>query len=282
MNIDRWIQVEQIAGSFCWFACEGFGSLPTQVQVSDEPFCLWAAFYRPEIRSPVWSVGRLVKKYECDADFLDRFRSCLRKAHQYLRQGFANQNPLFWFPPFAEDASLFQSYSYQEAGFSLRGEYVYARDEANELLSSVEGHKLQQALYSHLWDQVITLGGENGEPSAGQRYVLINGKVWSSELTLTDDQWRRAIQILRDEEEAEKARFIAKLSGTAEKTSRKGIPESVRREVWQRDGGACVECGSRELLEFDHIIPWSSGGSDTARNLRLLCERCNRAKGASI
>ena len=63
---------------------------------------------------------------------------------------------------------------------------------------------------------------------------------------------------------------------------RETIPSQVKREVWQRDGGACVECGSRELLEFDHIIPVSRGGANTTRNLQLLCERCNRVKAASI
>ncbi len=63
---------------------------------------------------------------------------------------------------------------------------------------------------------------------------------------------------------------------------REPIPESVRHEVWRRDGGQCVDCGSRDKLEFDHIIPWSEGGSNTARNLELRCELCNRKKGARI
>jgi Holliday junction resolvasome RuvABC ATP-dependent DNA helicase subunit len=60
------------------------------------------------------------------------------------------------------------------------------------------------------------------------------------------------------------------------------IPSSVRREVWRRDEGKCVKCGSREKLEYDHIIPVSKGGSYTARNIELLCESCNRAKSGSI
>jgi hypothetical protein len=66
------------------------------------------------------------------------------------------------------------------------------------------------------------------------------------------------------------------------KFGREKIPASVKREVWQRDGGKCVECGSKERIEYDHIIPISKGGSNTVRNLQLLCERCNRSKHAKI
>jgi hypothetical protein len=60
------------------------------------------------------------------------------------------------------------------------------------------------------------------------------------------------------------------------------IPEQVRVEVWRRDSGKCARCGSRENLEYDHIVPISKGGSNTARNIELLCEKCNRSKGANI
>lgn len=67
-----------------------------------------------------------------------------------------------------------------------------------------------------------------------------------------------------------------------EHTSREPIPRSVRLFVWQRDRGQCVQCGSREQLEFDHIIALASGGSSTERNIQLLCEACNRSKGSTI
>lgn len=62
----------------------------------------------------------------------------------------------------------------------------------------------------------------------------------------------------------------------------RGIDPDVRREVWRRDSGRCVDCGSQAFLEFDHIIPFSKGGSSTARNIRLLCQDCNRKKGAAV
>lgn len=62
----------------------------------------------------------------------------------------------------------------------------------------------------------------------------------------------------------------------------RNIPGEVRREVWRRDEGKCVECGSQEKLEYDHVIPVTKGGSNTARNIRLLCEVCNRKKRDNI
>ena len=63
---------------------------------------------------------------------------------------------------------------------------------------------------------------------------------------------------------------------------REAIPDNVKMQVWKRDSGRCVKCGSQEKLEYDHIIPVSKGGSNTARNIQLLCEKCNRLKGGSI
>jgi len=60
------------------------------------------------------------------------------------------------------------------------------------------------------------------------------------------------------------------------------ISEKVRTYVWRRDEGKCVECGSKMNLEYDHIIPYSKGGSSTARNIQLLCEKCNRKKTDKI
>ncbi len=59
---------------------------------------------------------------------------------------------------------------------------------------------------------------------------------------------------------------------------REPIPQDIMDKVWNRDGGKCVKCGSKENLEFDHIIPFSKGGATTYRNLQLLCKKCNLKK----
>lgn len=64
--------------------------------------------------------------------------------------------------------------------------------------------------------------------------------------------------------------------------NRKPIPGNVKRYVWKRDGGKCVQCGNNQKLEYDHIIPLSKGGSNTERNIQLLCEKCNREKHDKI
>ena len=67
-----------------------------------------------------------------------------------------------------------------------------------------------------------------------------------------------------------------------QKKKSRTITQEVKDKVWNRDGGKCVDCGSNENLEFDHIIPFSKGGANTYRNIQLLCEPCNRSKSAKI
>jgi 5-methylcytosine-specific restriction endonuclease McrA len=63
---------------------------------------------------------------------------------------------------------------------------------------------------------------------------------------------------------------------------RERIPADVRRVVFERDGGRCVECGSDFDLQYDHVIAHSLGGASTVANLQVLCAGCNQLKGASF
>lgn len=56
------------------------------------------------------------------------------------------------------------------------------------------------------------------------------------------------------------------------------IPDSVKREVWERDEGTCQACGATKNIEYDHKTPVSAGGQSVAQNLQLLCRTCNRRK----
>jgi len=60
---------------------------------------------------------------------------------------------------------------------------------------------------------------------------------------------------------------------------RRVIPTQVKLEVWKRDGGRCVICGATDELHFDHVLPYSKGGTSlVAENVQLLCARHNIQK----
>jgi hypothetical protein len=66
------------------------------------------------------------------------------------------------------------------------------------------------------------------------------------------------------------------------KSVRKRIPTDVKRAVWERDRGRCVICKSQKNLEFDHVIPFAKGGSNSEKNIQVLCQECNRKKSDKI
>ncbi|PIY02262.1 MAG: hypothetical protein COZ21_15075 [Bacteroidetes bacterium CG_4_10_14_3_um_filter_31_20] len=80
-------------------------------------------------------------------------------------------------------------------------------------------------------------------------------------------------KVLSDKYEKLKADEIAKS---------RYISESTLIEVFERDKGRCVLCGSTDDIEYDHIIPFSKGGSNDAQNIRVLCRKCNRKKSNNI
>jgi len=104
---------------------------------------------------------------------------------------------------------------------------------------------------------------------------------------LTDDQRRLLVLETADKERQLFERLKAKFhspAGIVRDSSPHRISEAVRIAVWRRDQGQCATpgCHSRKNLEYDHIIPVEAGGSNTARNIELLCEVCNRRKSNNI
>lgn len=53
----------------------------------------------------------------------------------------------------------------------------------------------------------------------------------------------------------------------------------ISKEVFERDGYTCTYCEKTGgVLEVDHVIPFSKGGSDDIDNLTTACRKCNRQK----
>ena len=128
---------------------------------------------------------------------------------------------------------------------------------------------------SILTDDVVTQNKVNVDSEPDSR------KTW-----MEQEKQRIKENILKQRELRElrkKAKEELIAEGLIENTKRREpIPQHVQDTVWRRDGGKCVKCGSQENLEFDHIIPLSKGGSNTVRNIQLLCQKCNREKSNKI
>lgn len=60
----------------------------------------------------------------------------------------------------------------------------------------------------------------------------------------------------------------------------KSPPDPKRTAIFERDNYECVNCGSPDELQIDHIMPRSRGGGNRAQNLQVLCGPCNRSKRA--
>jgi len=117
----------------------------------------------------------------------------------------------------------------------------------------------------------------------GQREILIKNKK-QLDLSLGLIAYdKKLIQEFYQEHKSEigiKRNFYKELKEQSEgvRNKREPIPQDIMDKVWNRDGGRCVKCGSKENLEFDHIIPFLKGGATTYRNLQLLCKKCNLKK----
>lgn len=79
-----------------------------------------------------------------------------------------------------------------------------------------------------------------------------------------------AIEARRDNERARTSRYRERGGDQ--------IALALRREVLERDGYACVYCGSEDHLQCDHVEPLSKGGATELSNLVVACRVCNARK----
>lgn len=67
---------------------------------------------------------------------------------------------------------------------------------------------------------------------------------------------------------------------------KRNVSLRIRHQILERDDFRCLDCGASAItgavLEVDHTIPISKGGSNDLSNLRTLCSDCNRGKSDRI
>ena len=86
----------------------------------------------------------------------------------------------------------------------------------------------------------------------------------------------------RRQRRLDRAHAVLSTRSLPERARREPVPRELRRAVFERDGGRCVECGARFDLQYDHVIPLALGGASTLENLQILCAGCNARKGAAL
>lgn len=57
---------------------------------------------------------------------------------------------------------------------------------------------------------------------------------------------------------------------------------TLRKEIYRRDGYRCAICDATEGLQLHHIKPRGKGGANHPMNLITLCWRCHAAVHGSI
>ncbi|MDD3427561.1 MAG: HNH endonuclease signature motif containing protein [Caldisericia bacterium] len=129
------------------------------------------------------------------------------------------------------------------------------------------------------------------KPELVRVYEKISNNVWS------DKGWFKLVDAEFNHSSAEKRKvfkFILLPEGLEVKMTReeieefefsRRIPTEVKRIVWERDNGKCSHpgCDSKKDLHFDHIIPWSKGGSSRdPKNIQILCGKHNLKKSDKI
>jgi 5-methylcytosine-specific restriction endonuclease McrA len=54
------------------------------------------------------------------------------------------------------------------------------------------------------------------------------------------------------------------------------------KDILERNGNRCTDCGTTENITIDHIHPISRGGKNNKNNIQPLCRKCNSTKSAKI
>ena len=119
----------------------------------------------------------------------------------------------------------------------------------------------------------------------GRRWWWYRDRFWWVDGSLSAGEVESTILTLDLSSESQREAFERAqanlLGGNDAASAEDVVPDHVRREVWIRDRGRCVDCGVASSLAFDHVLPVALGGSNTALNLELRCRPCQLRRRAN-
>ena len=152
----------------------------------------------------------------------------------------------------------------------------------DQQLTTPKGSPTENAKFSA--DALDFKNGKHKKPKLIKAYEKISKGIWSYkglfeliDANIVSDGRRKVFKFsLKPVEKKSFGRIV-------ELPHNRLIPTPGKVEVWRRDRGQCVQCGSTKNLHFDHDIPFSKGGSSlSAANVRLLCAKHNLEKSDKI
>ena len=161
-----------------------------------------------------------------------------------------------------------------------------AKDQSRVQVRNEEGELPSRRVWRKVRDLVLALGARfypfwQRERLRAKERRRAKEQRRAEKRQLVEDR-RRANEQKRRQKQEEEIRIFLELMRGEEKGLKKrsrSIPQPVKMAVVTRDGGKCRRCRSTQDLQYDHIVPYSSGGSSTdVNNIQLLCGKCSRLK----
>lgn len=118
----------------------------------------------------------------------------------------------------------------------------------------------------------------------GVPFGLLYNEYWDNEYDQEEIEGE-VCKLMMDEDVTKKSGIYSYIfTGNEKFLSIRTFADSVKRTVYEKQGGRCVRCGGENFgldeMEADHIEPWSRGGKTVLENCQMLCLQCNRTKSS--
>lgn len=187
--------------------------------------------------------------------------------------------------PYQDSMSIDESVLEYEGHDAKKSTYLLDPKTVDQPRFETNGKPTQNGEFANWVDKV---NSAQASPANFRVYEKIRPGIWTDRglFTLVDYMLvyseRRSVFRFKLEQAPFDSSGSTESEGHDLPTSRQ-IPSWIKQEVYKRDKGHCVLCGSQDNLHFDHDFPHSKGGTSVLpANVRILCARHNLAKSAKI